>query len=84
MRAARRRETDRRSRTHLGEPVERLAYAGNMSATGDENQLESDASVREAFRQIGDIYVETARELFKDDPDLCLDPPELSELDVTL
>lgn len=57
--------------------MERLAYAGSMSATGDQNQPESNASVREAFRQIGDIYVETARDLFKDDPDLCLDPPEL-------
>ena len=48
-----------------------------MSATGDENQPDSDASVREALRQIGEAYVETARELFKDDPDLCLDPAEL-------
>ena len=55
---------------------ESSSYAELMSATGDHDQPVPDASVTEAFRQIADIYVEISRELFKSDPDLCLDSAE--------
>lgn len=63
-------------------PTDRPEYADPMSAKGDEGQPRVDVAVSEAFRGIAEHYVETAKEMFKNDPDLCIDTsePRLSDI----